>query len=47
VLRTEKENLKWKVGPVVVPEERDYAAASMRKAEKTESGKGKKQKLRG
>jgi len=29
----------WEVAPVVVPNERDYAAASMRKGEKTEGEK--------
>ncbi len=31
--------LKSEVGPVAVPEGRDYAAASMRKSEKKEGGK--------
>jgi len=33
--RTEDRNLKSEVGPGVVPEGRDYAAARMRKSEKT------------
>jgi hypothetical protein len=31
---TEDRIRKWEVGPVVVPNERDYAAAQMQKAEK-------------
>jgi hypothetical protein len=33
--------LKWEVGPVVVPNGRDYAAASMRKVEDGKDGKRK------